>query len=358
MKNRYLFLSLIIITQLFACSDKNSVVNEVSLEGQLVKIDSANVGIWPAWMFGDNIYARDNESNLFSGKLTKTEWQKAEKVFVRGNGHNEFGFVTLSQDQNGALYVLNRPWSGPKLLSLTKISNTDSIAAVKDQTKWEKYDFAQLPPFMQGGDKFVVVSDSTILVLGAPTKDMAHVFSVVNFKNQTVTPLDYWPNDGAKDPNKEEKLLGYTYGSGIIGNGKGRYLYWNAWGMLAFIFTIDNTKTNILSHLYCEPIPHDGIPSTERVYCCSDNDKIYLLYKNSNSKGEKMETFDQKDPFPFGNRVEVYDWDGVKQQVIHLDKYGKSIMLSEDSRILYLYCEYVVDGSDPYIYSYDLSSLK
>ena len=266
--------------------------------------------------------------------------------------------MALSQDKNGTLYVLDRPWSGYKLLSLTKIPQADSIVTIKDQTRWEKYDFRQLPPFLQVGDKFVVMSDSTILVTGAPTNDMAHVFSVINFKNQTVTPLNYWPDDGATDPKKEQKLIGYTHDSGIIGNDKGKFLYWNGWGMLAFIFTVDGAKTNILSHLYCKPIPHDGTPSTERIYCCSDNNRIYLLYKDSNSKGEKIEKFDMKDPFPMGNTVEVYDWDGVKQQVIHLDKYGKVIMLSEDNKSLYLYSQYMPDGSDPYIYSYDLSSLK
>jgi len=56
-----------------------------------------------------------------------------------------------------------------------------------------------------------------------------------------------------------------------------------------------------------------------------------------------------KDPFSIGNTIEVYDWDGVKQQVIHLDKIGKVIMLSEDSKILYLYSDYMQDGSDAYI---------
>ena len=65
-----------------------------------------------------------------------------------------------------------------------------------------------------------------------------------------------------------------------------------------------------------------------------------------------------KDPFPWGNTVEVYDWDGVKQHIIHLDKLGQEIMISNDGKTLYLYSDYMQDGSDSYIYSYDLSSLK
>lgn len=360
MKTKEIITYLISITALFSCSTKNDAVYEVSLEGQFVKID-ANEGKWPKWMFGDNIYAGDKDWSIFSGKLTKTEWQKAERVFVCGHGHNEFGLMTLSQDNEGALYVLNLPIDGGKLISLTKIQQTDNIETIKDPAKWEKYDLSQLPPFLQNGDTFVVLSDSTILVTGAPANDMHHILSVINFKNLTVKPLDYWPDDGTPEKMVEQKWITYTSGSGVKSNGKDRFLYWDDSAKLAFIFTIDGKKTNILSSIYSDRLPIQGIdksPSTERIHCCADNERIYLLYMNSTSKGEKMEKFNMKDPFPMGNTVEVYDWDGVKQQVIHLDKIGRVIMLSDDSKILYLYSDYMQDGSDAYIYSYDLDAIK
>lgn len=362
MKTKYLIIFLISVALFVSCSDKNgNVINvdvdEVSLEGQLVKID-VNEEKWPTWLLGDNIFARDYDFNLFCGKLTKTEWQTAEKVFTCGHGHNEFGLMALSQDKEGALYVIDRPIQGTKLISLTKIQNTDSIAAVKNQTKWEKYNLRQLPPFRMNGDDFLVMSDSTILVIGAPADDMHHVLAIINFKNQTVTPLDYWPEDGTPESLTEEKMISYTYGGGVHSNGKDRYLFWDDSAKHAFIFTIDGKKTNVLSSIYSDFIPMQGDPSIERIHCCADNEKIYLLYRNSNSKGIKMEKYNKKEPFPMGNTVEVYDWDGVKQQVIHLDRFGKVIMLSEDSNTLYLYSEEMSDGSDPYIYSYDLSSLK
>lgn len=360
MRTKYLIIFTIAIISFFSCSDKKNIVTEVSLEGQLVKID-ANEGKWAKWMLGDKIYARDLDFNLFSGKLTKSEWQKADTVFVCGHGHNEFGLTTLSQDDEGALYVLNLPIEGGKLVSLTKIQNPDNIATVKDPTKWEKYDLRLLPSFLQNGETFVVMSDSTILATGAPANDMRHVLSVINFKNQTVTALDYWPDDGTPENMVEQKWITYTSGSGVARNGKDKFLYWDDSGKLAFIFTIDGKKANILSYIYSDRLPILGIdktPSTERIHCCVDHDRIYLLYKNSNSKGEIMEKIDMKDPFPMGNTVEVYDWDGVKQQIIHLDKYGRTIMLSKDGKTLYLYSEYMNDESDIYIFSYDLSSIK
>lgn len=359
MKTKYLIVFLIGVTSFVSCSDKNNIVKEVSLEGQLVKID-ANEGKWPRGLFGDYIYAKDYNFNLWRGKLTETEWQKADTVLLCGHGHNEFGLMTLSQDNKGTLYVLDHPIDGAKPVSLTKIQYPDNITTFKDPAKWEKYDLRQLPPFWQNGETFVVLSDSTILVTGTPANDLHHVLSVINFKNLTVTPLDYWPEDGTPESMTEQKLMVYS-GGGVKSNGKDRFLYWANSGKFAFIFTFDGKKTDILSQIYSDRLPIQGVdksPSTERIHCCANNEKIYLLYKNSNSKGEKVEKFDMNDPFPMGNTVEVYDWDGVKQQVIHLDKYGRIIMLSEDNKTLFLYSDEMDDGSDVYIYSYDLNSLK
>ena len=332
-KKSILFLCLIGITSFVSCSDKSSAEFEVSLEGQLVKTD-VNKGKWPKWMLGDDIYALGQDRSIYSGKLTRTEWQKAEKVLVHGHGQNEFGDMVLSQDDDGALYVIDHPW--------------------------EKYDLSKMP-FWLCGDQFEVLSDSTILTVGTPQDDIHHIFSVINFKNQTFTPLDYWPNDSTPEVLDDEKLMVYTHGSRIKGNGKDRFLYWDDSGKLAFIFTIDGTKTNILNYIYSDRLPIPGIaktPSLERIHCCADNERIYLLYKHSNRKGEIMEEYDMKEPFPWGNTVEVYNWDGVKQHIIHLDKFGQEIMISKDGKTLYLYSDFIDDETDPYIYSYDLSPLK
>ena len=362
-KKSILFLCLIGLASFMSCSDKSGAEFEVSLEGQLVKTD-VNKGKWPKWMFGDDIYAWDRNQDIWKSKLTRTEWREAEKVFVHGHGRNEFGDVVLSKGNDGVLYILDHPFEGDigslAMASLTKIKRTDNIAAIKNSDNWEKYDLSKMP-FWLCGDQFEVLSDSTILTVGTPQDDIHHIFSVINFKNQTFTPLDYWPNDSTPEVLDDEKLMVYTHGSGIHGNGKDRFLYWDDSGKLAFIFTINGTKTNILNHIYSDRLPIPGIaktPSLERIHCCADNDRIYLLYKHSTIKGEIMEIFDLKDPFPWGNTVEVYDWDGVKQHIIHLDKLGQEIMISNDGKILYLYSGYMQEGDEPYIYSYDLSSLN
>lgn len=356
----FLIIFIVCFITLSACSIKESAVNEINIEGQLVKTEK-NKGLWPKWLLGDNLYARDHDFNLWRGKLTEIEWQKADTAFLCGHGHNEFGYTILSEDNKGALYVLNLPLDGGNLLSLTKIQQADSITNLKVPTNWEKYNLERLSSFSQNGDTFVTLSDSTILVTGTPANDLHHVLSIINFKNQTFSPLDYWPEDGTPENLTEKKWMVYTSGSGVKGNSKGRFLYWDDSGKLAFIFSIEGTKTNILSQIYSDHLPVQGIdktPSVERIHCCANNERIYLLYKNSNSKGEKLVKFDMKDPFPMGNTVEVYNWDGIKQQIIHLDKFGREIMLSDDSKTLYLYSDEMNDGSVPYIYSYSLSPLN
>ena len=338
----------------FSCSEQKDIVSEVSLKGYIVKIDTANEGKWPVYLFGDMLYAVLG-NNFTGGKLTKNDWQKADTLLISGHGHNEFGYMILSQGYDGSLFVQNRDWGNGRTLSLTKIPHADSIASVKDESKWERYDLLQMPPIQQFGGvcgRFVVMSDSTILVAGAPMNDMSHVFSVINYKTQAVTPLDYWPFDSSI--NLSEKLRLYAEYCGLLSNGKDKYLYWNGWGPLAFTFTIEGNHANILNELRSHIFPKGA--TTERVTCCADSNRIYLLYKDSDSKGEKLKKY--KDQFIFGNTVEVYDWDGVKQQVIHLDNYGQSIMISKDGKTLYLLSDYSDDINEPYIYSYDLNAIK
>ena len=280
MKKKTIITMMLALVTMAGCIDKGGADFEVSLEGQLVKTD-VNKGKWPKWMLGDNIYAIDHDMSIYSSKLTSTEWQKAEKVFVHGHGQNEFGDVVLSKDDDGALYVIDHPFEGDMgslaMTSLTKIKQADNIAAIKDPNNWERYDLSKMP-FWLCGDQFEVLSDSTV-------------------------------NDSTPEVLDEEKLMVYTSGSSIKGNGKDRFLYWDDSGKLAFIFTIDGTKTNILNHIYSDRLPIPGIaktPSLERIHCCADNDRIYLLYRHYTVKGEIMEKFDMKDPFPWGNTVEVY----------------------------------------------------
>ena len=183
MKKKSIITMMLALVTMAGCVDKSSAEFEVSLEGQLVRTD-VNKGKWPKWMFGDEICSWDRDRNLYLSKLTRTEWQKAEKVLVHGHGQNEFGDMVLSQDNDGVLYVLDHPFEGDMgslaLTSLTKIQKTDNIATMKDPNNWEKYDLSEMP-FLLCGDRFEVLSDSTLLTVGTSKDDIRHIFSVINF---------------------------------------------------------------------------------------------------------------------------------------------------------------------------------
>lgn len=336
---------------LLSCIDEKPVINEISIKGREIKIDSANNHIGPKALYGDILYAWNMD--FYGGKLTNQEWQKADRLLVSGNGHNEFGYMVLSRNHDGSLFILNRSWIGSKYLSLVKIPNADSVTAIKDETKWEKYSLKQTPVLGPNGKNFIVLSDSTILVTGAPYEDIRHVFSIIDFKNQKVTPLDYWPSNSPRNDSVKENRR-YADSSVLLDNGNGRFLYQNGWWRYSFIFTIDGTKTNIISWLYSDDFSEKN--KSKVLASCSNENRIYILLRDSNSYGDKLEKFE--DPFIFGNTIEVFDWDGDKQQIIHLDKYGQNLMLSDDNRTLYLISDYSEDKPDPFIYAYDLISLE
>ena len=80
-----------------------------------------------------------------------------------------------------------------------------------------------------------------------------------------------------------------------------------------------------------------------------------MLVRDTNIKGDKC---NGNDLLRYGNTVEVYDWDGVKHQVIHLDNYYREIRLSDDGKTLFLHPGWTEDIIKPALYSYDISNLK
>ena len=344
----------ILLSVLFcACSEQN-VGGEYFLRGQEVKFDSTNENLWPFLMVGDAMFGSTNDGSLQIGvgKLTKNEWQKAEKISYTELEHGSF-----AEGNKGELFVLTQAnlesmAVEDKLGSLIKIPNADNIANIKDQTKWEKHDLKQVQGIMPLSFPYAILSDTTILVAGQVTGDIKHMFSVIDFKNQKFSPLDYWPEDTTQ--TDMETFVRYVPNCGLYGNGKGKVLYKNRLAKIAFIFTIDGTKTNIVSNLNSIKYKK-GDPVRECWSCCVNDDRIYMLIRNSNIKGGKeLNEFAEL----YGNTIEVYDWDGVKQQVIHLDNYYQEIMLSADNKTLYLLHGRSADIIKPAIYSYDISNLE
>ena len=347
----------ILLSVLFcACSEqKTNTCNEYFLRGQEVKYDSTNVDLWPECIYGDAMIARSPNMNYYVGKITKDEWQKNE-IFLKNDEKNEVEFPNFFQGNNGELFLLNQPQSGTKLSSLTKIQNANNAADILDQKKWETYDLKKMQGMMYVASSSAVLSENSILTAINDTNDIKRLFSILDFKNQKVIPLDFWSKD--ESPNDMVRWYNNVANCTILGNGKGHFLYKNHSAKDAFIFSIEGTHVNVLDTLYSYTYP-PGKFTIERLSCCANNDRIYMLILDSDNKGEKLNDSDSKEPHPylFGNTVEVYDWDGVKQEVIHLDNYAHRIMLSGDGKTLYLFAQ-TDEIIKPAIFSYDISNLK
>ncbi len=341
----------ILLSVLFcACSEQN-VDGEFFLRGQEVKFDSANENLWPKFLYGQTMFAWSDDNSIHAGKITEKEWQKAERISGAGV-NDDLERLEFSQGNNGELFIWNKPTVGlfdtGCFKSLIKVQNADDIASIMDRTKWETYDLKKVLGFT--GGSYVALSDTTILSRGMFKDDLKRVYSIIDIKNQKLTPIDYCPK--SKDLSDEEICMRFLSGN-ILGNGKGRMLYYNNCRKFAYIFNIEGTKVNILKDLYSYTfVP---APGTECVNCCANSDRIYLLVRDTNIKGEKC---NEDDRFRYGNTVEVYDWDGIKHQVIHLDNYYREIMLSGDGNTLFLHPGMTGDIIKPALYSYDISNLK
>lgn len=341
----------ILLSVLFCACSEQDVEGEFFLRGQEVKFASENENLWPKFLYGQTLFAYSDDNIFYGGKLSGNEWQKAERISGAGV-NDDLERLEFSQGNNGELFIWNKPTVGlfdtGCFKSLIKVQNADDIASIMDRTKWETYDLKKVLGFT--GGSYVALSDTTILSRGMFKDDLKRVYSIIDIKNQKLTPIDYCPK--SKDLSDEEICMRFLTGN-ILGNGKDKMLYYNECAKFAFIFNVEGTKVNILKDLYS----YTFVPTrpTESLGCCANSERIYLLVRDTNIKGEKC---NENDLYRYGNTIEVYDWDGVKHQVIHLDNYYQEIMLSGDGNTLFLHPGWTEDIIKPALYSYDISNLK
>ena len=355
---------LFFVSAIISCNyntDEDETEWDVSLSGQKLEIDEVDIYKYPRILVNDIFISGNND--FYGSKIEKLSCQKSELLFHFGKGHNEFQIMAFAKGCDNSLMLLN--FVGDKLLSLTVIG-TDSVGSMKDNTKWKKYDFSKLPPIRFSSLYFSSMSDSTILIGGAPYDALGHILSIIDFKNQKVYPLEYWPKDEVKCDSMI-KMAVYTDNSRVFANGKGHYLYQCNNERFAFVFSIEGNKVKVIKELFSVytdyAVDKSGINykynslSTKALECTANNSNIYALLRDSNRKGEKLKKW--KNPYIFGNIVQIYDWDGNKVKTICLDKYGQDLLVSEDNKTLYLLnLDYFEGDSEPEIWVYDISGLN
>ena len=367
--NKYALIFLLAFVTI-SCSDKNDVsVEELQLSGTAINIDPSSIFRQPQLLIGDNVITMETfgKKDGQVGFLKDNKLGKTESLYEVGKGHNEFTYIKYAKGIDKSLLLLD---GTIRLFSMTVIPDAKSIDDLKNRSNWKKYNLKNMESVLAQGSNFYPLSDSTILMCATPDKYFGHVISIIDYKNQTCQPLDFWPDDGI-EIDSLVKCRVYTGNSEIYGNGKGRYLY-NLFndGLYTFIFSIDKNKINVVKDLYTtypkyrtknhvDIIRESIIP--ERVTCATSDKYIYLMHIDSDREGNKidMANYKRNHQTLHANTIDMYDWDGNLLKRLKLDHYGHRLLLSDDNCILYLLTDSYWDGDvNPQIWSYDLTGLE
>ena len=368
-----LFVCALVSVSAWAGTDGKN-VHAVKLTGQEVKIAKENRRKHMLFLLNDNIISEQSygEQGVFAHKFSQTEWNKADEELAIGKNDGTLLPVYVCGSDK-SLLRLDTEFGTRRLLKLTVAPNTKSIEALNDSLSWREYDLSRFHELHYGSTNFVLTPDSMLLVGGSPESDMKHIMTIVDFRNNKLTPLDYWPDDGNNEAPDFAKNDIYVTNSNIFGNGKGHYLYKGYSRRNAFIFTIDNDKVKIVKSLYAKypkytvtPPPYLMLKGIEYgmwcMECTANNQHIALILTDSDINGIRYkETYSLEEgkdlsSYLFGNVVELYDWDGNKQKVIYLDHFGSRIIMSDDGKKLLLFADDNVKNIHK-IWSYDLSDI-
>ena len=354
-------------------TDKN--VRGVKLTGKEVKNNISDWRIYTRFKMGNKLICVDQFwDNFYCAELTDKELAKEELFVKTGDADNELNFFDkFAKRSDNSICVLN--FAGDhiiKLKDIVIIPNSKSVADMKDNSSWKRYDLSRIKDnFSCNGEHFCSFSDSTILLCGTPNDDYRHIFSIIDYKNQKVIPLNFWPEDGVDVPDAV-KHSAYSKHSELLGNGKGRFLYYKIAGnRFSFVFTVDkNNKVNVVKDLYKVYPDYKAADAWNHAYASlnfeelratANENIICMLLVDSDPEGNlygKM-SMENYSPQMYGNVVELLDWDGNKKNVLYLDHYGQRIVLSDDGKKLYLLSDNncLQTPKEPYIWVYDISNL-
>ncbi len=369
MKMKIRFVSYILLIILYgSCTGrKEQTVTVESLEGCPVAVDSSYYGSKALLLCNGLLFTwPDSPSETCCiGMLGGDCLTNYQAGFRRGHGSDEFQEVALAYGKDSCIYVAGFPSSYNRLLSVTKTGKAESISAVRNPAAWTRYDLAGLPSFNCTFDTFVSLSDSTMLVPGVPYGDVEHLMTVIDFRNRTLKPLDYWPEDDSPCEGLPKHSV-YTDNCNILKGADDRFLYVCGEGNFAFIFSIEGTTVKVIKELYSLRPEYDYMGDDKigrmnysiknrpplRFQPDTDGRHIYLLMVEKDKDGNVASSWRDS---ACGNTVEVYDWDGNLEKKIVLDQLGYNIKVTGDDKLLYLFSEDWETG-DPQIWAYDLGN--
>ena len=346
----------------------NNDIKAIYLKGEPVKIAKENRYVYLDYMIGNVAIAHKigmADTNFHLCKFGKDALGAPEQKLTN------YIYPRYCKEGDNSLGLLD---AGVPVgvFSFNIIKDPISVDSFNDSTKLTHYDLSNLDSLVFMGSNFCRVSDSTLLApctASYPDKGMAfnHIFSIIDYKNRTCTPLKFWPNDGY-DISDLVKHTIYAQGTRVYSNYKGRYIAFFHEGRNLMQFSINGDSIQDIRYIYYTPIDYntkDGYNPmshslrTEELSCQTTSDKILILLKDRNKYGKKIRIEDYTRKLLCGNTIEMYDWEGGQQKkIIKLDHLGNRIMLSDDNKTLYLFIDDHTDrDSNPQIWAYDISNI-
>lgn len=336
----------IISINFISCQDRK--VEIIELSGEHVYVDSTYLGS-PISLHNDILISKPltTTRGYYISKIVDNSIFDTQSFLKHGNGHHEFRNVAVAKGLDESLLLLECN----NILSLTKIANGKTIYGIKDMNNWTDLSLQNIPSSRFVSGSFVVVSDSTILMPGSTYEKIGHIISIINYKNNSVIPLRYWPNDGITCDSLAKHSV-YTDNSKLFRNNKQRYLYKCGEERFAFIFNIVNNDINVIKELYSVFPDYKAIGDGNYNLNgrsghgmdieVTDNEIYVLLVKEELANNAIVRS---------GNTIEVFDWDGNLIKKIRLDRKGSRIKLSKEK--LYLFSTNEESGEQE-IWKYNL----
>lgn len=194
-------------------------------------------------------------------------------------------------------------------------------------------------PFFWEDCAIVEMNEDSVILVGTRYGTDMSILSIIDFRNQQLIGLDYWPDDGYSGPAFPKRNL-YSANSRLFSNGCGKYLFITGANRNAFIFSLDGNHVVIEHQLYERPIKYeaadDGMnfnysPEKEGLRVYATPQAVYCLLIGLNEDGEVATDFNESNS---GNRVEIYDWNGNLTRRLKLMSPASAIIVDDSNRYI------------------------
>ncbi|MDE5688272.1 MAG: TolB-like 6-bladed beta-propeller domain-containing protein [Paramuribaculum sp.] len=296
----------------------------------------------PLQVYGDNIGIGNVYSGIYNYGVAQFRGDSAvmiEGICRRGQGPGEFIYASFGVKNDSTLLIMSKDGSGPRAIFEIPLNPYPDM----NYKTWTQYDMDKIKQkdgtgLKISGNDFIYLGDSKILFTGTPYSEENHIFTILDYKTQKYTALDYWPEDEYEGPDAPKNFF-YMINSKLLNSGK-RFAYQCGEGQFAFIFEIDGKKVKVIRTLFDKKAKYRakednrnyGVKHTNFLRLAANDKYICAMPLEKNIDGEKKGDWLE---CRYGNEIYVFDWDGNPVKHLMLDHIGMAIgMLQKENTLL------------------------